>query len=256
MIIFFSGTGNSLHIAKILSECLGDRIVRLPDAGLDLHCKDKRVIWVFPVYSWGVPPVMMQWIKKIHIKNADNVTHHLVVTCGDDIGNADHMWRRAIEARGWRTGGAYSVQMPNTYVLMKGFDVDPINIERSKVIASRPRTVLIANSIDKKPNEQFSDVVRGRFAWIKTSIIYPYFVKFEMSPRPFHFTADCNGCGACARVCPMHNIKMKAEAKSYRKPHWGNKCALCLACYHVCPHHAVAYGKATGRKGQKKILTK
>lgn len=256
MILLFSGTGNSLHVAKILSECLGDRVIKLPGKGDLIPNRSERIIWVFPVYSWGVPPVVLKWISGIQIENADKVPHHLVVTCGDDIGLADRMWRKAIESRGWTTAGVYSVQMPNTYVLMKGFDVDSPQVASEKIIASRPRTVLISRQIDIHPAEKTADVVRGRFAWFKTNVIYPYFVKFEMSPRPFRFTAACTGCGACSHACPMRNITMTKSPDGHPCPSWGSKCALCLGCYHVCPHHAVAYGNATRNKGQKKVLTK
>lgn len=250
MILVFSGTGNSLHVAKQLSRALGDDIIRLPHAATLPSAADSgRVIWVFPVYSWGVPPVVRHWLKTLDIADGDTVAHHAVMTCGDDVGQADLMWRTEAEGRGWHTAGAYSVQMPNTYVLMKGFDVDSEELEKEKVRASEERVGEIARWISQSPDVRRTDVVRGAAAWLKTKVVYPWFVKFEMSPKPFHHTADCTGCGSCARQCPMENIKMTDG-----QPVWADNCALCLGCYHVCPGHAVAYGKITRNKGQKKIL--
>lgn len=252
MILLFSGTGNSLHVANILSGRLGDKIIKLPVDGNKVGEVDNgRIVWVFPVYSWGIPPVVARWIRTLELPEA---VHHAVMTCGDDIGQADMMWRREIEKRGATTAGAYSVQMPNTYVLMKGFDVDPEEVASQKIESSLRRATEIARRIEKNPTEKITDVVRGAFAWIKTKIIYPYFVRFEMSPRPFHPTTACTGCGTCARVCPMHNISMVKAADSHPEPLWGEDCALCLGCYHACPCHAVAYGNATAKKGQKKLL--
>ena len=250
MIILFSGTGNSLHIANILSETLGDRIVKLPVKDNVVDCLDNdRVIWVFPVYSWGVPPVVARWIAELSIAGADKAVHHAVMTCGDDVGMADRMWRKAIEKRGWKAAGAYSVIMPNTYVLMKGFDVDSPEVASEKIEAASPRTKAIAESILKNGSARIAEVVRGAFPWVKTKIIYPWFVRFDMSPKPFHSTDACVGCGLCAQACPLSNILMVES-----RPQWGDNCALCLGCYHTCPHHAVAYGKATLRKGRKPIL--
>lgn len=252
MIVLFSGTGNSLHVANLLSEELGDKIVRLPYTADCLPQTDNnRVIWVFPVYSWGIPPVVARWISRLQIPGANDASHHAVMTCGDDIGQADKMWRKAVEKRGWKTAGAYSVQMPNTYVLMKGFDVDSPELAESKIKAAGPRVRSIAQRIEAMPGDAQTDVVRGGFAWIKTKVIYPYFTRFEMSPKPFHPTDACVGCGICAKACPMTNILMTEG-----HPQWGTNCALCLGCYHACPHHAVAYGKATLGKGRKQILTK
>ena len=257
MILLFSGTGNSLHVANLLSARLGDEIITLPLKNGGILNKDfERIIWVFPVYSWGVPPVVSRWIKEIDIPRAEDVAHHAVMTCGDDIGQADMMWRKEIEARGWRTAGTFSVQMPNTYVLMKGFDVDSESLAEEKIKAAASRVEEISEKIVNLPHPDYSDVVRGGFAWIKTKLIYPYFVKFEMSPKPFHSTTACTGCGVCARSCPLANITMIKARDGHPAPAWGQNCALCLGCYHACPHHAVAYGKITKNKGQKKILKK
>ena len=60
MILYFTGTGNSRRVAGQLSELLGDTTVQLAPSlrgsTLPLPAGDIRVIWVFPVYSWGVPP--------------------------------------------------------------------------------------------------------------------------------------------------------------------------------------------------------
>lgn len=257
MILLFSGTGNSLHVANLLAEHLGDTIVRLPVENNRLKGPDHgRIIWVFPVYSWGVPPVVRKWIKNLEISGGGRIVHHAVMTCGDDVGQADKMWRKDLGRRGWYTGAAFSVQMPNTYVLMKGFDVDSQTLADEKIKEAAPRVEGIARRIRELSEDAFrgrtvreSDVVRGGAAWAKTKIIYPWFVKFEMSPKPFHFTDACISCGKCAAICPMNNITMVSG-----HPCWGTDCALCLGCYHVCPAHAVAYGKATCNKGQKKIL--
>lgn len=254
MIIVFSGTGNSLFVAKELRKHLGDEIVTLPTSE-KLTVKDERVIWVFPVYSWGVPPVVKRWISKLQIAYGHKYRHFAVMTCGDDCGLADGMWRSALARRAWIGLSAYSVTMPNTYVLMKGFDVDPIDVAEAKVKAAVPRCADIARRI-KAQCEQFpfeaqyieNDIVRGRFAWIKTKIIYPWFVRFAMSPEPFYATDDCISCAVCAKNCPLKNITMHEG-----KPAWGKDCALCLRCYHICPRHAVAYSTATIGKGQKGV---
>ena len=247
MILVFSGTGNSMFVAKRLSLALGDEIVELAKVGdRALTLSDGRVIWVFPVYSWGLPPVVARWISKVRIDGSP--VHYAVMTCGDDTGLTDSVWRKALARRGWTGGSAYSVQMPNTYVLMKGFDVDPFEVAERKILAAKPRIEYIAGRIrDNVPLE--NDLVRGSFAWIKTRIIYPWFKRYAMSPEPFFATDECVGCKLCATTCPLGNITMCGK-----RPAWGKDCALCLRCYHICPHHAVAYSTATRGKGQYKLL--
>lgn len=254
MIIVFSGTGNSMHVARMLSGILGDGIVTLPQPSTALPAPDHdRVIWVMPVYSWGIPPVVARWMKTMDIPGGEHLPHFGVFTCGDDIGNAHFMWGRAADRRNWEPLGEWSVQMPNTYVLMKGFDVDSPTVARKKIESATARTRHIADLIAKMTEtfnaggycEPVADVVRGRFAWIKTAVIYPWFKRYAMSPEPFFADSRCIGCSICANSCPLKNISMDGG-----HPRWGKDCALCLRCYHICPRHAVAYSIATRGKGQ------
>lgn len=258
MIIYFTGTGNSRLVAEELHrrffpddierreklyELSGDRLL-FPQRQLLEAAKGEQVIWVFPVYSWGVPPVVLRVIDKIKFKGAEQALHQMVCTCGDDIGRADDQWRKHLGRRGWTPRGAFSVMMPNTYVCMKGFDTDAPDIEAGKLAAMPGRIGQIETAIRRGFAD--SDVVRGSWAWWKTNLVYGLFRAFMMSPLPFKAEEDkCTSCGLCARSCPMLNIKMKDG-----RPQWGPACTMCLRCYHYCPVHAIAYGKETQGKGQ------
>lgn len=250
MIIYFTGTGNSRDVAVRLSSILGDNdIIELCGDAIrnkELKAKQpcKAVVWVFPVYSWGVPPVVVKFIKEVKLSGAGAASHHMVATCGDDAGLTANQWRRLISLRNWTPASASTVIMPNTYTLMKGFDVDPEDVAHKKLEASKERVADIARRIRAAAVDD--DVVKGRFAWFKSRIIYPWFKRFAMSPKPFHATDSCTGCGLCARSCPLGNISMNDS----RRPCWGNDCALCLRCYHICPAAAVQYGKSTCGKGR------
>lgn len=253
MLITFSGTGNSLAVSRRLGARLGGETVTLenrmllkPEETVLEVAAGEPVIWVCPVYSWGIPTVVERFIRKVRFKGAHQSPHFLVVTCGDDIGYADNCWRQLIGRRGWSPRGSFSVTMPNTYVLMKGFDVDSPGTESRKMEEMPARVDAVASAIAR--GFSGDDVVRGNAAWIKTYVIRPFFNIFCTSPRPFHSSGACVGCGKCSRGCPMENITMKEG-----RPQWHNHCALCLRCYHICPGHAVEYGKATRSKGQKPI---
>ena len=128
--------------------------------------------------------------------------------------------------------------MPNNYVLFPGFDVDSKELEEKKLAEAVPALERVNRLIAEK--EYVFACKEGSFPFLKTRIINPLFVRYQMSPKPFYATDDCIGCKRCEKSCPVGNITMKD-----RKPAWGNNCTACLACYHVCPQQAVQYGKKT-----------
>lgn len=262
MIIYFSGTGNSRDVAYRLGDTLrDDDIVELSGATLltaEIKARQpcKAVVWVFPVYSWGIPPVVVKFINRVKLSGITAARHYMVATCGDDAGLTARQWRRLMKRRGWEAASAATVIMPNTYTLMKGFDVDPEELASRKLTDSVLRVREIARRIKEEATDD--DVTKGRFAWFKSRVIYPWFTRFAMNTKPFHVTGNCTGCGLCARSCPTCNITMAenstvdhATAKAVKcHPAWGNRCALCLRCYHICPTGAVQYGKSTAGKGR------
>lgn len=251
MIICFSGTGNTRHIADLLQDSLGDEIIRLAPglmcdpSKVNLAPRDGRVIWAFPTHCWRMPDVVRRVIRQATIKSDTPIEHFMVASCGDDIGLADKHWRRAIQKRGWTPRSAFSVQMPNNYVFMRGFDVDPDDVAKAKLAACKGTVAAIADMIEDN-SEIVNDVVRGSWPWFKTYVIHPWFYWRKFRIEPFHTTERCNSCGRCVRNCPLQTISMGPD----NRPMWSGICSMCLRCYHQCPNHAIAFGKTTEGKGQ------
>ncbi|MHA1471772.1 MAG: EFR1 family ferrodoxin, partial [Promethearchaeota archaeon] len=72
----FSGTGNSLHIAKCLKEMLNECEL-LPIAGLmkqdSITATSEKVGFVFPVYSWGLPKIVYDFVEKIDLSKTSYI---------------------------------------------------------------------------------------------------------------------------------------------------------------------------------------
>ena len=56
----------------------------------------------------------------------------MVATCGDDTGLTAREWTALMCEKGLTADAQFSVQMPNTYVLLPGFDVDSPTLEAEK----------------------------------------------------------------------------------------------------------------------------
>ena len=252
MLLYFSGTGNTRYCAELLGKHLGETPVEMTSAMLrqpahaDIQSADSRIIFMFPTYSWGIPPVVKRLIKKARIHFPADAVVWMVTTCGDDCGLIAAEWGSLMNEVRLKSGACFSVQMPNTYVNMKGFDTDPEELAKRKIEAAAPRVKAIADAI-AKGLPCADEVVEGRHPWIKTNIIRPYFDRFCMSARKFEVdAARCNACGLCLRSCPLENI----VPDTGMRPTWGPNCALCMRCYHLCPNHAINYGRETENKGQ------
>ena len=246
MIFYFSGVGNSYWVAARLAMKLGDSLYNIADWEWENIChlkEEERLGFVFPVYGWAPPDVVLQFISILHLSQIPQELY-FVCTCGDDICKTSHIFESVVKRRrGWHCCAGYSVTMPNTYVCLPGFDVDSDEVEKKKLQNAEVRVEEIASRI--KSGFRGSDCHEGNLPWLKTYVLGAFFRRFLMSPRFFSSTEDCISCGRCVKVCPMHNIRLVNK-----KPVWGNHCAMCLACYHHCPRHAITYRNRTKGKGQ------
>lgn len=238
----FSGTGNSQWVAdKLQGLGIGQRS---QEPSSDILEEGGVFGMVFPVYGWGLPKVVHEYIEA-HLEDIQKAQYvWVVMTCGDDIGYADEVLSKTM---GRKPNLVYSVRMPNTYVCLPGFDVDKDEVATAKVQETLKRLPGIAESIQKR--ETKTEVVRGKMAWVKTYVLRPLFNRFLVTDKYFHtLQKQCIRCKRCVRGCPLGNIALSDKGVIVWKH---EHCTGCLRCYHRCPNHAVHFGKFTKNKGQK-----
>lgn len=251
MIYYFSGTHNSRYAALRLASLTGQEARFIPTT--DANCQsltdaDLSVGFVFPIYAWGVPPIVVDFIRRLpesffEMVRQRGIAVWAAVTCGDETGNAIEMLRKTLAGRGVELRAAWSVIMPNVYVMLPGFGTDPKPLEEKKLRDAVGRIAHIGECISNGRWE--TDLTLGSWPRLKTAAVYPLFRRWGVDAKKWHFTDSCIGCGKCSRECPVGNITMHDG-----HPAWGSDCTGCCACYHCCPTHSAHYGRITLRQGQ------
>ena len=198
MIFYFSGTGNSKWIANQLSKEQKEELFFIPDAlkngALEFSLQaDEKIGFVFPIYSWGPPEIVLNFVRQLSLRGYKRQYLFFVCSCGDDTGLTQQVLAKA----------GFSVTMPNNYVLLPGFDVDNKELEEKK-LADAVSTVSKINASISKREELFL-CHEGSMPFIKTRIINPLFNRFQMSPKHFYATDACIGCKRCEKSCPVEN---------------------------------------------------
>lgn len=246
MICYHTGTGNTRACARLLSQELGgERLHRITSRPLPELASGERLILMFPIYSWGVPPVMTGFVKSLGGETLKGREIWAICTCGDEAGVAMRRISAQIAAmRGEKPQGLWSVQMPNDYVLLPGFTVDPKDVADAKLRAMAAKIKDIARTI-KSGKRGVYDVVEGSLPRLR-SMVFPLFEHWGVNPAKWHVdSGKCISCGKCAKACPVANITLRQGL-----PTWGGNCLSCCACFHVCPERAIDYGIFTRGKGQ------
>ncbi|MBD5232266.1 MAG: 4Fe-4S binding protein [Bacteroidales bacterium] len=245
MIYYYSGTGNTCHVASRLAEQLGERLHFIPQEDAPLPRPGESVGFLFPIYSWGVPPIVTEFIERL---GADALSGRYVwgaCTCGDEAGIAMRLFNRQIKRlRGTPAAACFSVIMPNDYVLLPGFDVDTPEVAERKLAAAPARINEIAAAVAEKRTGLF-DVHEGSMPALRTRLVFPLFRRWGVNARYWAVSDECVSCGRCAEVCPVGNIEMTGG-----HPLWHENCLSCCACYNVCPMAAISYRTFTRGKGQ------
>ena len=249
-IYYFSGTGNSLAVAKDIADKTGG--ILIPIASLldkKMIMSDANVIGIiFPVY-YGEPPIIIKEFAG-KLENLQQKYIFAVCTYGGAAMASLRILRSIIHSNGGELSAAYGIHMPqNSFYKPR---------ENHQEIYSgwKKKLELIVNNIKAKAKGMFYSniVLELLLVPIQSIFIRPIckksFIKqtnmppnskieelVRMMDISFRSNEKCNGCGICSKVCPVSNIKINDN-----KPVWLHHCETCLACYNWCPNKAIQGG--------------
>jgi ferredoxin len=237
IVFYFSGTGNSLKVAKsVIAELGGGEIVSMAKPqGYTLTKQYDTIGFVYPTYYWALPKIVITFIENIKITNNENAYFYAIATYGGNASGAiTRLNELLLKNHNIKLNSGHGIKMFSNYVLLYNMrkKVDEITKE------SNERLVPILNSIKNKENNTIKKSNKFFIAINKENI-----KKVSKAAKDYKVSKDCSGCGICKEVCPVKNIQMVNN-----KPQFSNNCEQCVACIQYCPQKAINYKDKTQKR--------
>jgi len=251
-IYYFSGTGNSLFVAQdIASKIKGSLIPVVSTLGKPSITLESEITGiVFPVYYGELPVIIKNFAAKLEGINGKYI--FAVSTFGGSAGYSLKLLREIVRSRGGEISATYRVHMPQN-AFAKSW-------ERHRALYATWKKQLekvAENTLRKEKGDYFKHLFLRPLFWMADSsvnLMKPSYRKsfskmsgssseldmdrlIYLNDTGFQVNEKCNGCGICARICPVHNIKMVEK-----RPHWRHSCENCRACFNWCPNRAIQGG--------------
>lgn len=256
-IYYFSGTGNSLFVAKELQKRVPDSEI-IPIACL-LHkdviqTKGKTIGIVFPCHALTIPIAVKQFIRKLDVLSADYcfaaATRYGTVFKGFET--IDKLLRKKHR----RLNSRFILNMCHNEAPRseKGYSIpsksEILQIETAVLQQIDAISAVVANqsSYSKKDD---TVIIKSASNPISAYLIEKLVV-FGMNISEhiggvnyFYHDNKCNGCGLCEKVCLSGKIRIIDGHPVWQKD---VLCYMCYACVNYCPQESVQVGDIPGVK--------
>lgn len=142
-IFYFSGTGNSLWLAKQIKEKLGGEIRYIPEWNGDISTYDKLII-VCPVYSFGLPIPVYDFMKSVRT----DAPLWIVLNYGGAAGSAAKFAYNHARSCGFDIKQVYTMKMPENFTAV--FSTPLIKPYNKGLLKKAPKAIgKIISSIEK-----------------------------------------------------------------------------------------------------------
>jgi len=247
-VYYFSGTGNSLVLAKLVAERLGGELIPIASV-IDrekIELTADVIGIVFPVYYADTPNIVRRFAEKL--ENTEETYIFAISNYGGGAGDSLKTLDGILRLRGKTLSAGFGVHMPQN-AFHKPWEMKSLAYRQApkridfivRAIEARRTGLFYSNVLVQTMMTPFQGWIRRMTAL--------YLEKASNTPAPSGLTVEqlmplcgtsfaadekCNGCWTCAGVCPVGNIEIVDK-----KPVWQNHCENCLACFNWCPTNAI-----------------
>lgn len=258
-LFFFTGTGNSLAVARRLARDIPNTTL-LPILGAD-PCEHPSgaLGLVFPVHMVGVPIPVRRYLETADLRGLDYF--FAVATHGGIPGKVGAFVNQLVESRGGRSlDDFFPLRMilntpkgvaPRPLMTMnwadkiKKGDVDAMMNRTGPEIAAIAHVIAQRSAAgraeeSREPNRTPRPGALARLLWKAA----------DGSTPSLSFLLDaesCSRCGTCGTVCPTGRVVLEGDV-----PRWdgAHPCYFCYACFNFCPEQAIGVKHYTFKTGR------
>lgn len=232
VIYYFSGTGNSLYVARKLAKALNMNIEGIPailNEGI-IEIKEDFVGIVSPVYYLELPKIVSTFVNTVKFKKDAYIFS--VLDCGGISGGGlNYIYRGLKSMDSTLSYGDFVVMPSNEQYERKDPEESAqlyikANIDLVKIEEDIKQRKVNSKSFKSKPGRLLTNVY-----WFTGKTIY----------RMNHKKVDesrCNHCNRCIEVCPVNGITEENGRIVINK----KTCISCMACVQYCPTRAIKVG--------------
>ena len=233
--VYFSGTGNTKHCVERFLQVAENGAQAYPietsDAAEAVN-GEEEIVFAYPVYYSHLPKIARDFI----VNNSElwrGKKIFIICTMGLFSGDGAGCAARLFKRYGALISGGLHLKMPDCIgdvkLLKKPFDK---NRELIKKADSKVDKAVKQISLGRYPQNGLGFF--AHMAGLFGQRLYFYNVPKRYFAGVKADGGKCVGCGLCAQVCPMKNIKIEGG-----KAQFNGKCTMCYRCFANCPQKAI-----------------
>lgn len=234
IILYFTATGNCLHVARQLAES-EEQLLSIPQMikQNQYEFEADEIGLVYPIYGHMPPNMVRNFIKKAKLKAAYKFA---VLTYGARKCDSVEIWNDISSKAGNKFDYINTLVMVDNW--LPNFDMNE-QIKIDKHIPENLRQITEDLSQRRYWYEPVSEEERQMHAgFMARSELDPEVGFLKKSENYFVVTKNCIDCGACTDVCPRGNYEFTSNGIKMQ-----GDCDFCFACIQNCPQKAIQFKK-------------
>lgn len=234
VVLYFTGTGNCLYIARQLAGKEGE-ILSIPQLmrKKQFEIEADEIGLVYPIYGHMPPYMVREFIKKAQLKAEYKFA---VLTYGMRKCNAVEIWDGISRKAGNVFDYIGTIVMVDNW--LPNFDMNE-QMKIDKHIPENLAKITSDLSNRRRWHEPVTQEEREQHeGFMSLSGLDPEVGFLMKADRSFRVTDDCIHCGICTYVCPRGNYELTGQGVKMQ-----GDCEFCFACIQNCPQRAIQFKK-------------